>query len=371
MPEWFDQPPWFVAVGFVAVGFWAMMKGADLLVEGGVVIAKRYQLSMAVIGATIVAFGTSLPELVVSVGSVLMGAAELAAEQDAGLLSVRPSADGEAAIAIANIVGSNIFNIGAILGSAALLTPLAISRSTKRLDFPLMLLVFGVFVVFCLPFDGSETGTITRPEALVLVVGLIAFTVFAIKFGKVDPDEVPDADASQGMLKASAWIVLGILLLTAGGKLALNGGVALAATFGMSERLIGLTVMAVGTSLPELLTSIQAARKGHADLAVANVVGSNLFNVLCIVGISGLVLPLPVPAAVVSWDFLWMAGFAVLLAPFIYSRRGLKRGGGALLLAGLIAFVVTTLLFTNRQPGTEAPTSASPASLSSQSMPAD
>ena len=225
MPDWYISTL-ALAIVLVIIGFWILIKGADYLVEGGVVIARRFQLSLAVIGATIVAFGTSLPELVVSVGSSVKAV-------NSGQGGV---ADGPAAIAIANIVGSNIFNIGAILGISALICRLEVSPSTKRLDYPLMLGVFVLFIVFCLPL--GDSGFVNRIEGGILVAGLLLFAFLAIKGGKVDADEIPETDGDN-MPKAIGFIILGIVMLMLGGDASLNGAISLAESLGMSNRLIG------------------------------------------------------------------------------------------------------------------------------------
>jgi len=333
MPEWYTHPHWVLAILFVVVGFWLLIKGADLLVEGGVGIARRYRLSVAVIGATVVAFGTSLPELVVSFGSNIKATLDPPA----------PGAPDPKDLVIGNVVGSNIFNIGAILGVGALMMPLRVAPSTLRLDYPLMLLVFAGFTCFALVSVIGDWYGIDRVEGAVFLAGLFAFTWMAVRMGRQKPEALPVSEV--GSLR-KAWMAIGggILLLTVGGDVTLNGAIQIAHELGMSMRVIGLTVIAVGTSLPELMTSIQGLRKGHAELAVANVVGSNLFNVLCILGLCSVVFPLPVEDAAMAWDFPWMLGFAVVLLPFLLRGR-IGRAGGAFLLTATAVFVVLTMVY--------------------------
>jgi cation:H+ antiporter len=311
----------------VLAGFWILIKGADLMVNGAVVVAQRFRLTPAVIGATVVAFGTSLPELMVSLFSALAAARE-------GSLT---NAEGPAAIAIANVVGSNIFNLGAVLGISALIRVLPAPDSSRRLDFPLMLLSGLLLIGLSWPFGGNPAH-ISRWEGLLLVSGLIGFVVLSIRGARRSLEEIPPA-GDLGPGTAALLILGGILMLVVGGDITLTGGLRLARAIGMSERVIGLTVMAIGTSLPELVTSIQAARRGHTAIAVGNVLGSNCFNVLCIIGISSLVVDLPVNATCLSWDYWWMLGFGLLLIPAIYGRGGIGRPTGVVLILALISYI--------------------------------
>lgn len=333
MPAWYSQPHPVLALVFVVIGFATLIKGADLLVMGAVALARRWDLSAAVIGATIVAFGTSLPELVVTLGS---GIKAIQAGQGG-------DPDGPAAIAIGNIVGSNIFNIGAILGIAALVRALPVPPSTLRLDYPLMMLALLMLVAFSQPWGGGAA-VIGRGEGAILVLGLIAFTVIAVRTGKIDPDEIPVAP-DHGIAASIGLIGLGVVLLALGGEISLTGGIAIARSFDLSDRVIGVTVMAIGTSLPELATSIQAVRRGHTDIAVSNVVGSNIFNVFCIGGVTAMILPLPIATGSLDWDYWWMLGFGVVLLPLLINGevRRVTRLEGALLLTGLVVYVTLVL----------------------------
>ncbi|MDA3960129.1 MAG: calcium/sodium antiporter [Planctomycetota bacterium] len=335
MPEWYNHPHLLVAVVFIIVGFAALIKGADLLVAGAVTIAKRWGLPPAVIGATIVAFGTSLPELVVTLGS---GLKAIQAGQGG-------NPNGPAAIAIGNVVGSNIFNIGAILGITAMVRAVPVPKSSLRLDYPLMMVSLAALVVFSVPWGGGPA-IIGRLEGLVLVLGLVAFTFFAIRGGKVDPADLPADDGlGRGVLGSTALILGGIVLLAVGGEVSLTGAITVARALHMSDRVIGVTVMAIGTSLPELATSIQAVRKGHTEIAVSNVIGSNIFNVLCIVGLTALVLPLPVADSTLHWDYWWMMGFGVVLLPILVNGcvRQVTRIEGVLLAIAVVTYVVLVL----------------------------
>lgn len=331
MPIWYSEPSLFLAICFVLVGFYSLIKGADFLVEGAVDIARKFNMTPAVIGATVVAFGTSLPELVVSVGANVK-----ALEQGLG-----HDPNGPAAIAIGNIVGSNIFNVGAILGLSALFTTLTVAKSILKRDYPLMIVSLILMILLSI---WGENQSIDRFEGVLLVIGLLLFTFQAIKLGKVDPGEELVSSEEETLGLASGMVFLGIVMLALGGEISLTGAIAISESLGMSERVIGLTVMAIGTSLPELATSIQAVKKGEHDIAVANVVGSNIFNVLSIVGISSIIIPLPVHSDSISWDYPWMLGMSLLLLPMFYIFKKVNRWMGCILVSCLLVYIVLLLL---------------------------
>jgi cation:H+ antiporter len=288
-------------------------------------------MTPAVIGATVVAFGTSLPELVVSVGANVK-----ALEQGLG-----HDPNGPAAIAIGNIVGSNIFNVGAILGLSALFTSLTVAKSILKRDYPLMIIALILMIVLSV---WGENQCIDRFEGILLVIGLLLFTFQAIKTGRVDPGEELTASPDENLGLAIAMVFLGTVMLALGGEVSLTGAISISKSLGMSERVIGLTVMAIGTSLPELATSIQAVKKGEHDIAVANVVGSNIFNVLSIVGISSIIIPLPVHPDTISWDYPWMLGMSLALLPMFYIFKKVNRWMGCVLLSCLMLYIVLLLL---------------------------
>jgi cation:H+ antiporter len=325
MPDWYLHPPLLLAVFMVLAGFALLIKGADLMVAGAVALARRFGLSPAVIGATVVAFGTSLPELMVSLFSAVAAARE-------GSLG---SADGPAAIAVANVVGSNIFNIGAVLGLSALFAALPVSLSSKRIDYPWCLGSTLLLIGLSLPLTGSPM--IVRVEGVILVACLVGYIWANFRSGP--GQELPDVEG-QSAVSAIGLVALGLMMLAAGGDVTLNGALSVARDgFGLSERVIGLTVMAIGTSLPELVTSVQAARRGQSAMAVANVLGSNCFNTFCIIGVSALVVPLPVSHETLWWDYLWMMGFCLAILPAMLLRGRLSRPNGAVLLVGVLVYV--------------------------------
>lgn len=303
-----------VVGGIALLGF-----GADLLVRGAVTIAKAARLSAAVIGLTIVSMGTSLPELTVSIAAALRGASDLA---------------------MGNVVGSNIFNVGAVLGVSALILPMRVHGSAVRLEWPFMFLAS--FQLLLLARDGH----LDRLEGGFFVVALAAFTSYAVMIGRTAVSGEEAADLAEEVQRrapkagvrtigfAVALVAGGVALLVLGGEFLVRGAVSLARAFGMTERLIGLTIVAIGTGTPELATSIVAARRGQSEIALGNVIGSNIFNVLGILGVTALVSPLTISPQMLGSDMWWMLGLSLALFPMMRSRAVVSRvEGGMLLLA--------------------------------------
>lgn len=306
------------------VGLVLLVIGADLLVKGAARLAGNFGVPALVIGLTVVAFGTSAPELAVSVKAAYSGQAELA---------------------IANVVGSNIFNVLFILGVSALIFPLVISRQLIRQDVPLMVGASVVAVVMVLD------GNINRWEALLLVIALVAYTWFLFRQGKKQGMDVSDEEV-EAMLKVKVpvWqnlllVIGGLVLLVLGARWLVQSAVEIATLLGVNEAVIGLTIVAAGTSLPEVVTSIMATIRGERDIAVGNVVGSNIFNILCVLGLSGLVSPIPLLAGeqMAQLDLPVMLGVAVLCVPLFFTGATLTRPDGALFL-GLYVFYVWYLV---------------------------
>ncbi|MCB9756351.1 MAG: calcium/sodium antiporter [Myxococcales bacterium] len=304
-----------LAALLIVAGLALLTFGGELLVRGAAALAGSAGVSPAVIGLTIVAAGTSTPELVVSVRSALAGSPDLA---------------------LGNVVGSNIFNIAAILGIAALVAPLRILGDSVRLEWPVMFLA--ALQLHMLARDGS----VDRLEGGFLLAALLVFIAYLVHVARVD---VGDAErqaltehsesAQRGarrLLTQALYVVGGCLLLVAGARALIHGSTEIARAFGMSERVIGLTIVACGTSLPELVTSVVASRRGHDDIAVANVLGSNIFNALGILGCTALIQPLAANAALVRFDDWWMIGLSALLLPLMRSGMRVSRIEGAALL---------------------------------------
>lgn len=305
----------------LGVSLVVLIAGAELLVRGAARLAASLGVPMLVIGLTVVAFGTSAPELAVSVKSAWSGQAELA---------------------VANVVGSNIFNILFILGVAAVITPLVVSRQLIRQDVPIMILVSAVAVWMCLD------GELAKWEAGLLFVALLCYTVFLFVQGRrkgADTDDGELAALVEGgntpLWKNLAFIAAGLALLVIGARYLVESAVAIASAFGISEAVVGLTIVAIGTSLPEVMTSIVAVLKGQRDIAIGNVVGSNIFNILCVLGVSGLVSPMPLSAGVqmATVDLPVMLAVAVLCFPLFFAGASLSRFEGVLFLALYIAYV--------------------------------
>ncbi|MCU0899044.1 MAG: calcium/sodium antiporter [Cypionkella sp.] len=292
------------------IGLVALFFGGEYLVRGASNIARRFNLSPMVIGLTIVGFGTSAPELLVSIQAALAG---------------------QPAIAIGNVLGSNIANILLILGVSAVIAPLLIPLQKVWRDLGFMLLATAAIWVMLLD------GNVTRIEGVLLVVGLLVFMVVAFVLGKEEPDLDAAPPASLGI--SLLQTIGGLIVLVIGARLLVDSATEIARTFGLSEAVIGLTIVAVGTSLPELATSVIAAMRKQTEIAVGNVIGSNIFNIFSILGITALISPIPSDPRFANVDMPWVAGTAVLLVVFAVAFKGIPRLAGAALLAIYAAYV--------------------------------
>ncbi|MGL6122535.1 MAG: calcium/sodium antiporter [Shewanella sp.] len=292
-------------------GFIILTLGAEALVRGASSIALRLGITPLIIGLTIVAFGTSAPELAVSVKSALAG---------------------NSGIALGNVIGSNICNIGLILAITALIRPIQVQSQVVKRDIPLMILASMLFWAFLL--DG-ELSLIDGVVLLSLLVGYLAFSYISSKNSN-DEEEI-EAGPNNSLLSA-LFILVGISMLVGGGILFVNGAVDLAKTFGVSEVIIGLTIVAIGTSMPELVTSVLAALKGQSDIAIGNVVGSNLFNILGILGITAIVQPVS-SLGFQPLDFIVMLAFAIIILPFAWTGFRIGRREGSVLLLGYLGYM--------------------------------
>lgn len=292
-----------ILLGILCMGFVLLVKGSDFFVDGSAGIAARFGIPQLVIGLTIVAMGTSAPEAAVSITAALEGSAD---------------------IAIGNIVGSNILNIFIILGIAAVIVSMRVEKSTIKYEIPYMI---GCSVLLlCMGLDGE----ITRLEGIVLWIAFIAYLVYLLLQAKKNKEEMQQT--KDGKLWTEAiFIVGGLVAIILGSKLAVYGATGLARALGISERFIGLTIVALGTSLPELFTSVNAAKKGNADIAIGNIVGSNIFNILFVIGTTGLITPVPFAPNYIK-DSWVMIGAAVILLLCVLRKKVLNRAGGILLL---------------------------------------
>ena len=349
-------------LAILIVGFALLVKGADLFVDGASGIAKKFGISELIIGLTIVAMGTSAPEAAVSIAA---------------------AAKGSAGISIGNVIGSNIMNIFIILGVVAAITPLKIERSTIRYEMPFTITVTVLFVLM------GRDGLITRVDGAILWAGLLLYIAYLLRQAKQKPAEVPsqaatavqktegtgspevvaetaandpNATAEAGVTPAadtetgeavpaespSIWklialTIVGLAVILVSSDYAVDAAVALAKIFNISDRVIGLTIVALGTSLPELVTSVTAALRGNADLAVGNVVGSCIFNLLFVLGTSALILPIPCAPNFLS-DAYVAVGATVLLLLFGFTQMKIVRWEGVLLVACYVAYAYVALV---------------------------
>ena len=301
-------------LALLTVGFVMLVKGSDWFVDGAAGIAAKFRIPQIIIGLTIVAMGTSAPEAAVSITAAMGGSAD---------------------ITVGNIVGSNILNVLVILGLASAIIPIAVGKSTQKIDAPFMIAVSAVFLL--LGWDG----VITRLDGMVLLVlfaSYIGYMIWEALHSDEEGDEIKDMKIWQMLLAT----VGGLALVVWGADVAVGAATELATIFGMSERFIGLTVVALGTSLPELFTSVTAARKGNADIAIGNIVGSNLFNILFVVGLSSMIINVPfapnfridMAVAAAASLFMWVASL---------KQKKLVRWHGIVMLAGYVAYFLYLL----------------------------
>ncbi|QZN91213.1 calcium/sodium antiporter [Idiomarina abyssalis] len=306
---------------FVIIGVLLLTTGGEALIRGSLAAAKRMGVSPLLSGLLIVGFGTSAPELVVSIDAAI---------------NERPD------IAVGNVVGSNIGNILLILGLCAVIAPLAVKPLVLRRDG---ITVVAGTVLFLVLVGGSA---LARFDAAILLLALVSYLIWAYRterFGNAPSADLHKAEAQEvtslptTKLRIAAAIVFGLALLIVGSQVLLKGAVDIAESLGVSEAVIGLTLVAVGTSLPELTVSVIAAFRRHADVAIGNILGSNIFNVLGILGISALLQPLPVHERILQFDQWVMLGASLVLLLFLYTGRRLSRFEGGLLLLGYVAYV--------------------------------
>jgi len=311
-------------VFILLVGFVVLIKGADWLVSGASALAKKKNVSDLAIGLTVVAFGTSAPELVVNVLASFQG------HQD---------------IAFGNIIGSNNFNLFVILGIAALIAPLSVQSSTVWKEIPISFIALVTLFFLANNFFLSGQPGLSRIDGLVLLVMFGLFLLYVYKQLKVDPQINLDAHTKYTTLTTWGLILIGLAGLIVGGRLVVDSAVKMAQEWGISQKVIGLTIIAAGTSLPELATSVVAAVKKNNDIAVGNIIGSNIFNIFLILGVSSVIRPLPYDMAFNGDMYFLAAGtFALFAMMFTGGRKKLDRWEAALLLAAYIAY--TALLIT-------------------------
>lgn len=298
-----------INIVLLVMGLVVVLKGADWLTDGAVNIASRFGVSQMVIGLTIVAMGTSMPELCVSMVSALKGTPDLA---------------------VGNVVGSNTLNTLLIVGCSALVAPIMVKRSSVRRDIPFAVLASLLMLIFCL--DGG----IDRLDAALLFILFAVFMFVTVKYGKNEGTEAKTTAAPLG--KAALLLVVGLVCLILGSNLFVDNASFVASTLGVSDAVIGLTIVAGGTSLPELATSMVSAKKGNSDIAIGNVIGSNVFNILMIIGVTGLVKPMHIKG-ITSLDLIVMLASMLLLWFFCRTTYKVKRWEGAVLAISYIAYL--------------------------------
>lgn len=353
-----------LSVLLLLVGLVVLYFGAEYLVKGASSIALSLGMTPLLVGLTVVAFGTSMPELVVSLLAAMAGTVD---------------------IAVGNVVGSNIANIALIVGVAALITPMAVDRALLRRDYWWML-AFSLGLWALAYFDGSPR--ITRGDAMVLLVPFAAYILLSIygalkqrqasrvevavleahnlpeeaaraAIGVAQPEVLEAVKHPVPIWKSALFVVGGVVGLVIGAQLMVDNAVTIAKTFGMSDTVIGVTIVALGTSLPELATSVVAALRKEMDISLGNIVGSNIFNIGLVLGAVGLVHPMDIDPSALSFDILVMLGVTVLLFVVMIFKRQVSRLGGAALLAAYIAYMVVTFLRVSQAPVVETVSSLS------------
>lgn len=311
---------------FLLSGFFLLIYGANILVDSASALAKRYNIPNIVIGLTIVAFGTSAPELVVNVFSAV---------------------EGNTSLALGNVIGSNIFNVAGILGISAIIYPLTVKSNTTWIEVPLAFLAALLVIIIANDslIDRSPESIISRTDGIILLLFFIIFLAYNFQLTRKGDfsEEIQVKNMKAG--KAFLLIVAGIALLVAGGRMIVYSAVELATLWGMPERIIGLTIVSVGTSLPELATSVVAARKKNTDIAVGNIVGSNIFNIFFILGLTAVIEPVRFQAAA-QVDLLLNLVLGLLLFVFIFTGKGrrLERWEGIIFIGIYLGYIALLIL---------------------------
>lgn len=311
---------------WLLVGFFLLIKGADLFVDGTSSIAKLLKVQSIIIGLTIVAMGTSAPEMAVSVGAAI---------------------NGQNDIVISNVLGSNIFNLLVVAGGCAVIKSLPVSIDLRKRDFPFSIGIAALLLFFCLNslIIGGKGFTINRTEGIILFAGLMAYLGFLVYSAVKGRTGLPGDEEIKTMspLKSVFYTALGIAGIVVGGDLVVDSASDIAAAFGLSQTIIGLTILAVGTSLPELVTSLVATRKGENDLAMGNVIGSNIFNILGVLGLSAAVSPVKVSGFSVI-DLSLFIGFCLIIYLVTFFRNKIERLPGILMVLTYLGYMTYAVM---------------------------
>lgn len=301
---------------FIVIGIVLVLWGADRLTDGAVAVAEKMKMPQIVIGLTIVAMGTSMPEFCVSLISALKGTSDLA---------------------VGNIVGSNIFNTLLIVGVSALVAPMSIMKTTVRKDIPFALVASALLLIMCLD------GDISRIDAAILFVMFLIFMYITLRGAKAQGTDLEEKEKKPMATWLSVvWILVGLACLIGGSNLFVDGATAVATKLGVSEAVIGLTIVAGGTSLPELATSVVSARKGNSGIAIGNVLGSNVFNILAILGLTGVISPMTLKGITMT-DFSMMVISIILIWLFSFTKYNIERWEGAILTAVFVGYIYSLL----------------------------
>ena len=308
----------FIAIALLIVGFVMLTKGADWFVDGSSALAFRLGIPQLVIGLTIVAMGTSAPEAAVSITSALKG---------------------NEGITVGNVVGSNIMNILLILGIASVIVPLAVQKSTRMIEIPYMIAITVLFGVL-----GYTGEMVTRVEGGILWIAFLIYLGYLLWMAKKGKDDNEPDEKQKSLPVQLLMILIGLICIVLGSDFVVDGATEIAKVIGISERIIGLTIVAFGTSLPELVTSIAAARRGNADIAIGNIVGSNVFNILFVAGTSALISPIVFESKFVLDTAVATATAVLLLVCVCNKESKLKRSGGIIMLAAYAAYFVKLLI---------------------------
>ena len=313
----------FLALVKLVIGFLLLVKGADCFVDGASSVAKKFRIPAFVIGLTIVAFGTSAPELAVSITAAIQGSND---------------------IAVGNVVGSNMFNVLVVLGMSAAITPIKVDKGMIKRDYPLSIvatILLGILAMDTIFFK-ADSMSLSRVDGIILLLGFAGFMIMTVKSGLENRSEEENVKVMP-IAKSIVFVVLGLTGIILGGDMSVEGAKEIARFFGLSEAIIGLTIVAVGTSLPELVTSVIAAKKGESAIAVGNVIGSNIFNIFLILGISATILPMNI-----SDTYLYDIGMlsAVMVLPYIIIaiKKKVPRLMGFVMVLTYVAYTVYLIM---------------------------
>lgn len=304
------------------IGFVLLIKGADIFVSGSSSIAKLLKVPSIIVGLTIVALGTSMPEASVSISAALTGQNELA---------------------VSNVIGSNIFNLLVVMGLCSIIHPLQVHKSILKKEFPFSIFITVLLLVFSI-IKTNNQNTISRVEGIILLIFLILFISYTIYDALKNREENSEEDYKvMSPLKSCIYIVIGIVGIIWGGNLIVDGASQIAASFGISQTLIGLTIVAIGTSLPELVTSLVAAKKGESDIAVGNAIGSNILNILFILGASSAIHPIAINLFTI-YDIIILIFVSIIAYFFAVGRKTVDRIEGSIMVVMYIAFSIFIII---------------------------